>query len=451
MAEVSQIRVRGTLYDIKDTVARRGSGSSPAVASTAAGMTDTSKIYVYTGSETGYTAGNWYYYDGTSWVSGGIYQSSGIETDTTLAVSGAAADSKATGDAINNIVYVGSEVQDSHTQMLVSPTTSELEIVTKTEFDTELSELKSQISSKSGLSEEIKTTLMAVVEHIGAWTDGNGRTYVENFRSALFPPANLTRITAVYTQGGTVYDTDSLDSLKENLVVTAYYDDESSEVVSAYVLSGTLTEGTSTITVTYGGKSATFDVTVTHYEQWDINWSYTDGLPENNGFTLLSTNASAKTLREDGLLLANTGSTGNISYGVTNEPVPCKRLIFESVFSPQTLATLPSTPKGCGYYVLFVNNGKGINVAVNSGGLGYYEGKDTATKGWHFADVSIATETEYTVRLEVDDTSDTATLYLDGSLITTFGIASTTSAQTKIYQLNGGSTLHKSMKLRYEQ
>lgn len=348
-----------------------------------------------------------------SWLAENITEPTQPAVDASLSVTGAAADAKKVGD--------------------------------------ELSELKSQINQKSGLTNDQKQALMDVIEHIGAWTDGNGRTYIANARTALFPPANLTRITAVYTQGGTVYDTDSLDSLKETLVVTAYYDDESSEAVSAYVLSGTLTEGTSTITVTYGGKSATFDVIVTHYEQWDINWSYTDGLPENNGFTLLSTNASTKTLREDGLLLANTGSTGNISYGVTNEPVPCKRLIFESVFSPQTLATLPSTPKGCGYYVLFVNNGKGINVAVNSGGLGYYEGKDTATKGWHFADVSIATETEYTIRLEVDDTSDTATLYLDGSLITTFGIASTTSAQTKIYQLNGGSTLHKSMKLRYEQ
>ena len=76
--------------------------TSPLVASTAAGMTDTSRIYVYTGSETGYTAGDWYYYDPTDeeWKDGGIYQSSGIETDTTLAVAGMAADAKATGDAI---------------------------------------------------------------------------------------------------------------------------------------------------------------------------------------------------------------------------------------------------------------------------------------------------------------------------------------------------------------
>ena len=53
----------------------RGAVGSPLVAATAASMTDTNKVYVYTGSETGYTNGNWYYHDGTSWVSGGVYNS----------------------------------------------------------------------------------------------------------------------------------------------------------------------------------------------------------------------------------------------------------------------------------------------------------------------------------------------------------------------------------------
>ena len=74
----------------------------------------------------------------------------------------------------------------------------------------------------------------------------------------------LDSITAAYTQSGTVYDTDTLDSLKDNLVVTAVYSDSSTQTVPAadYVLSGTLTVGTSTITVSYGGKTTTFIVTV---------------------------------------------------------------------------------------------------------------------------------------------------------------------------------------------
>lgn len=74
----------------------------------------------------------------------------------------------------------------------------------------------------------------------------------------------LSSISAVYTQSGTVYDTDTLDSLKADLVVTAHYSDSSTQTVPAadYTLSGTLTAGTSTITVSYGGKTTTFSVTV---------------------------------------------------------------------------------------------------------------------------------------------------------------------------------------------
>lgn len=76
---------------------------SPLAASTVAGMTDTTKIYVYTGSETGYTAGNWYYWNGSAWESGGVYNAVALQTDTTLTVSGAAADSKATGDRFGQV------------------------------------------------------------------------------------------------------------------------------------------------------------------------------------------------------------------------------------------------------------------------------------------------------------------------------------------------------------
>lgn len=84
--------------------------------------------------------------------------------------------------------------------------------------------------------------------------------------SVTVATATLLSITAVYTQSGDVYDTDTLDSLKTDLVVTAYYDDNTSVIVpdTDYTLSGSLTTGTSTITVSYGGKTDTFSVTVTH-------------------------------------------------------------------------------------------------------------------------------------------------------------------------------------------
>jgi len=73
---------------------------TPTAAATVAEMTDHSKTYVYVGTESGYTAGDWYYWNGTAWTSGGPFQATSIITDTTLAVTGEAADAKATGDAI---------------------------------------------------------------------------------------------------------------------------------------------------------------------------------------------------------------------------------------------------------------------------------------------------------------------------------------------------------------
>ena len=69
------------------------SGGVPPTASSTSGMNpEVSPIYVNT------TDGNWYYYDGTAWTSGGTY--GGAVTDTTLSISGAPADAKAVGDAL---------------------------------------------------------------------------------------------------------------------------------------------------------------------------------------------------------------------------------------------------------------------------------------------------------------------------------------------------------------
>jgi len=48
---------------------------APLVADTAAGMTDQTRVYVYVGSESGMTSGHWYYYNGTAWADGGVYNS----------------------------------------------------------------------------------------------------------------------------------------------------------------------------------------------------------------------------------------------------------------------------------------------------------------------------------------------------------------------------------------
>lgn len=132
------------------------------------------------------------------------------------------------------------------------------------EFETALEAAVAAAIASGGLgfTEAFKQALLACFAHV-AWVDEYGKDYYDALEAALNPPQDLEYISAVYTQGGTVYDTDSLDSLRANLVVYAHYTSDT-EVETGYALSGTLSAGTSTITVSFGGKTTTFDVTVTH-------------------------------------------------------------------------------------------------------------------------------------------------------------------------------------------
>ena len=86
-----------SIAELQTRISQIANGS-PTPVETIAEMTDESAVYLYTGSETGYTAGNWYFWNGSAWTSGGTY--GGAVTDPTLSISGAAADAKAVGDAL---------------------------------------------------------------------------------------------------------------------------------------------------------------------------------------------------------------------------------------------------------------------------------------------------------------------------------------------------------------
>lgn len=87
---------------IADSVRKEAYGS-PLVADAVEDMTDQSRVYVYTGSETGYTSGHWYYYNGSTWTDGGVYNAVAVDTDTTLTIAGKAADAKKVGDELASV------------------------------------------------------------------------------------------------------------------------------------------------------------------------------------------------------------------------------------------------------------------------------------------------------------------------------------------------------------
>lgn len=115
-----------------------------------------------------------------------------------------------------------------------------------------------------GLTDEVKQALLTIAQKV-AYIDEHGQNYYNALYSALYPPAVLLSIDAVFAQGSAViYDSDSLDVLRQYLTVTGLFDDYTTDTIQGYSLSGTLTAGTSTITVSYGGKTTTFGVEVTH-------------------------------------------------------------------------------------------------------------------------------------------------------------------------------------------
>lgn len=103
-----------------ETALAAGYGA-PLVASTVAGMTDHAKIYVYTGSESGYVSGNWYYWNGTAWTSGGVYNAVAVDLDATLTSATKPAQAKAVGDAVDNLKSEITTLANLPTENLVSP------------------------------------------------------------------------------------------------------------------------------------------------------------------------------------------------------------------------------------------------------------------------------------------------------------------------------------------
>ncbi|MBO7727341.1 MAG: BppU family phage baseplate upper protein [Oscillospiraceae bacterium] len=335
---------------------------APLLASTVSAMTNPQKIYVYTGSEDGYVAGNWYYFSGpgvgNGWKSGGVYNSTAFETDKTLSQEDMAADAYMTGMALDALEDLAEIAAGNITQLQedVSTNTSDISDLKSNLGDLEDLETENKSSIVDAINEAAQsggsganvptavrqailtlfenaayaitglTDEIAVVESwaesvtsltlssdtlslsgatpqaITATTVPSGKNVVWESSDIFIATveagvvtgvhngfctitarcgdlsarcavtvsglATLTSISAVYTQSGFVYPDDALDRLKEDLVVTAIYSDNTTNEINNYSLSGTLTAGTSSITVNYEGLTTTFNVTVSPGLQW---------------------------------------------------------------------------------------------------------------------------------------------------------------------------------------
>lgn len=193
--------------------------------------------------------------------------------------------------------------------------------------------------SISGISEAVKQALLQIAEKV-AYIDDQGQQYYDDLYDALYPAVELMSISAVYTQSGTVYTSDTLNSLKTDLVVTANYSDGTSETLAStdYTLSGSLTAGTSTITASYGGKSDTFTVTVTQDTKVMLyNWDFTQSLTDTvQGQTAVLGHKIGDNPVQDEFGIHITTSTGYVNLGNVYAPGVTVEMVLGEMNNKQT-------------------------------------------------------------------------------------------------------------------
>lgn len=221
---------------------------------------------------------------------------------------------------------------------------------------TEISDLKSQITQLEAIPYAVKQAMDTLFQNVAFKNDDLYSDELATFH-AWASAISVTSISAVYTQSGTIYDDDTLDDLKSDLVVTASYDDGTSATVSGYTLSGILEIGTSTITVTYEGKTTTFSVIVSDSRRvpTDYTWLYEakDGqlLSANSNVTKVTGGAGGTETLDNGILVlhadaqaSSSGSSNFLRYNLsdettTNAKLSCYAKIVDGYIIPTGATT----------------------------------------------------------------------------------------------------------------
>lgn len=196
----------------------------------------------------------------------------------------------------------------------------------------------------------------------------------------------LSSITATYTGGDVAVGT-SVNSLT-GITVTATYSDGSTSNVTDYTLSGTIADGTNTITVSYSGLTTTFTVkgvaesgggedtrTLLH------NWNFTQGLVDSVGG--VTATLSGATQDSEGLKLAT--ATDYCSLGI-NVLKP-NRTIEIDVVKTEKYAN------GNHFRFITVNNDRGFIYRSNTSWQlynGTWTGDATHTDGDMFSGKTLA-------------------------------------------------------------
>lgn len=207
-----------------------GQIGSPYVATTAAGMTDKTRVYVYQGSESGYTSGNWYYWNGSAWTSGGTYNSAAVETDKTFTVSGKPADAAEVGKKFGNIEQDIASIKTGGTGLSNTAKNLLVSILQNAVYTTNQ---KANIDAleKALSSQDIPTDAWSVIQNLTNVTSTNTSFSVkkgEAYTTNIVANTNYTINSVTVVMGGvditnTTYNNGviTINSVTGNVTITA--------------------------------------------------------------------------------------------------------------------------------------------------------------------------------------------------------------------------------------
>lgn len=218
------------IAELDDKKANKDDYGSPLTASTVSAMTDKKKVYVYTGSESGYTAGNWYSWNGTAWVPGGVYNSAAIQTDKTLTQSDKAADSAIVGQQIgelkedvSNIKTSGTGLSDTAKNLLIAILKNAVYTVNQ---KTNIEALENALSTQN-----TPTDAWSIVQNLTYVTSTNTTFNVkkgESYTTTIVPNTNYTINSVTVVMGSvditnTAYNNGviTINSVTGNVTITA--------------------------------------------------------------------------------------------------------------------------------------------------------------------------------------------------------------------------------------
>lgn len=320
----------------------------------------------------------------------------------------------------------------------------------------ELSDLKSQISDMgSGIPYAVKVALDTVLQNVGF---KNTDVYTDELATihAWATDVNLVSITATYTQSETIYNTDTLDYLKNDLVVTANYDNGTSVEVDSYELSGELTVGTSAITVTYLNKTTTFNVTVT--KRTSFIYTPADGILSEQRYITCNKASGANPTESivDGKYVASTKAANWAQTGFEFKPAQfttaAKVKVTFSILSTAYLASGNTTSLG---FISFCVTDGTYSAAIgfpryNSNSANIRPRILTSTPSWAGSSFAFAVNTTHTAEIIVRNNTQTIKLD-DVDIITDQPLAEFSLAKPSKFNLANSNSASSTQSISIER